>query len=265
MGGRLGSILNALRLAQRTGAEFSLFWQAHKSAANVADPGFFFDLRAMAGLGARFMDIVGFLGQPQGGGAVYFDSNIPRIKPEALELETWVIGSAHASMLPGERGPEIRAGLASACAQMLRFAPQVLEAIDRYPALEALPDMIGVHVRRGDIVDNPNSVHRNRVIPEGDYFRVIDTAFADKDIFLCTETDEVVAEFRARYGSRVVLPQTEGWDRASPELTRQAVAEMALLARCGAILARTAPSAGRQAICTIGPSFAFITRLISKS
>lgn len=117
MGGRIGSILNAQRLSKITGAEFILFWQAHPSAANVTDPGFFFDLSAMKDLGVRFINTVAFLGHPQGGGAVYFDANTPRIKKEALDLETWVIGSAHSSALPGEQGPEIRDGLAAAGAK----------------------------------------------------------------------------------------------------------------------------------------------------
>lgn len=236
IGGRLGAAVNGMRLARKLHASYSLLWQQHPAAANITDPGYIFDVSAMRELGGSFITLTDFLTQPKGGGCIYFDASAPRILPESAEASTWVISSAHPSALPNEKGEDIRAGLAEAADSMLRFSPFIQKRIEAHPTVSSLKQMVGVHVRRGDLIGNLNPIHRNRIIPEESYFFVIDAAFSDRDIFLCTEAEDVILAFRKRYGSRLVLPETLGWGRDSMELTRQAVIELALLSRCRVIL-----------------------------
>ena len=118
----------------------------------------------------------------------------------------------------------------------LQPVPLVIEKVDRFRLAHHRPEMIGVHLRRGDYVDlRPDKTHNtDKAIEATDAFL---DQYPDAGILLCT--DEVVTSesrdgdvrrrFTARYGDRLVQTAPATYDRSDPAAIEDALVDLWLL------------------------------------
>ena len=118
----------------------------------------------------------------------------------------------------------------------LQPLPQIVETVDRFREAHCRPEMIGVHLRRGDYVGlRPDKTHNtDKAIEATDAFlRQHPTA----GILLCTD-EETTSEsgdvgvrqrFAARYGDRLVQTAPSTYDRSDPAAIEDALVDLWLL------------------------------------
>lgn len=110
--------------------------------------------------------------------------------------------------------------------QLFQPLPVVMQEIERRVARFA-PYTVGVHVRR---TDNTECIERS---PIELFFAALDAELnehADLGIYLATDSEEVKAQMRQRYGERIITA-TSVADRDSVEGIRDGIADMYTLAR----------------------------------
>lgn len=99
-----------------------------------------------------------------------------------------------------------------------------------------LAGFIGVHVRRGDL-ERAGGKHP-RFFENDLYFEALAARDprGERDIFLCTESEDVIAEFVDRYGERVVYPPIAPNHRGSAGGIQDALVDILLLSRCPLVI-----------------------------
>ena len=105
----------------------------------------------------------------------------------------------------------------------LQPLPQIVEKVDRFREAHCRPEMIGVHLRRGDYVAlRPDKTHNtDKAIEATDAFL---EQHPTAGILLCTDEEttthsgdgEVRQRFAARYGDRLVQTAPSTYDRSDP-------------------------------------------------
>lgn len=123
----------------------------------------------------------------------------------------------------------------------LQPTPPIQQASAGFYQHHFRPTMIGVHLRRGDLLrQRPDTASNTaQAIAAVDHFL---DAFPDAGIFLCTDDgatmphsgrqarrEGVQAIFRLRYGSRVVWTTPRSLDRRTPQAIQDAVVDLWLL------------------------------------
>lgn len=116
-------------------------------------------------------------------------------------------------------------------------APAVLALVEKTERRIGAAQAVGVHVRRGDLIDHRNPVHRARLVPLDQYWPHLDALRDDERIFLATDDRGVVRAMRRRYGCRLIHSGAGGFSRRSRHDLQAAFAEILLLARCRRIVA----------------------------
>jgi len=130
--------------------------------------------------------------------------------------------------------------------------PRVLALAARLPWGEATGEAMGIHVRRGDLLDNNKEVHRARAIDLDSYFLALEP-YPNHPILLATDGSGVIDTFRNRYGRRVYVLPKPWWIGHSRQFCgdlRYALAEIVALSRCRAIV--SGPSNFSRAAALIG-------------
>jgi len=132
------------------------------------------------------------------------------------------------------------------CLKNIKKIPYITDEIQRWQ--QGVEGCVGVHVRRGDIINNKNIRHTSRCIETPLYFDELDKT--DEPIFLCTESLDVVNLFENRYGHRVYRYYTRSHDRLTVEAIQDALIEIYLLASTKRIVA--GPSSFNRIASVIG-------------
>lgn len=118
----------------------------------------------------------------------------------------------------------------------LRPLDRIVEKVDRFREAYCRPEMIGVHLRRGDYVDlRPDRTNNtDKAIEATDDFL---EQHPDAGLLLCTD-DEVTSAsgsgdvrrtFAARYGDRLVQTAPSTYDRSDPAAIEDALIDLWLL------------------------------------
>ena len=118
----------------------------------------------------------------------------------------------------------------------LQPLPQIVEKVDRLREAHCRPEMIGVHLRRGDYVAlRPDKTHNtDKAIEATDAFL---EQHPTAGILLCTDEEttthsgdgEVRQRFAARYGDRLVQTAPSTYDRSDPAAIEDALVDLWLL------------------------------------
>ena len=118
----------------------------------------------------------------------------------------------------------------------LQPLPQIVEKVDRFREAHCRPEMIGVHLRRGDYVAlRPDKTHNtDKAIEATDAFL---EQHPTAGILLCTDEEttthsgdgEVRQRFAARYGDRLVQTAPSTYDRSDPAAIEDALVDLWLL------------------------------------
>lgn len=233
MGSRLACMLNGIRWAEHFEAPYTFTWIVRPDAANVASPSVFFDVEWMAERDARFGSPIELLLSQAGGGLFYSDGFGQALDMDAAsKASKWIISCSHLSHAKGESHTATRRAISDAFQRRVRFSAEIIDKVNAFTRATQLEGAIGVHVRRGDIVNHHRKIDQDRAIPPARYFEVIDLLPYSAPVFLCTEDHEVQKEFLDHYGARLVLPPTQSWDRRSATDALDAVVDIALLSRC---------------------------------
>ncbi|MCX6033078.1 MAG: hypothetical protein NT169_27815 [Chloroflexi bacterium] len=125
-------------------------------------------------------------------------------------------------------------------AELEPMAP-IQHAVEEFRQRHFRPTMIGVHLRRGDLLrQRPDAAHNTaQAVAAVDHFL---KEYPDAGILLCTDDDAVdpntgrharkegIQEtFRLRYGSRVIWTTPRSLDRRTPEAIQDALVDLWLL------------------------------------
>ncbi|MCB1498091.1 MAG: hypothetical protein KDJ86_20065 [Bauldia sp.] len=251
LGARLMTIANGLRLARLLDVPFCFAWISDKALANIEREEIdysipfpddtlnipIFDSSAMAEAGARFGTIDDCLlySEPY---SLFADSASAMIsRSEVSSADAVLCSCAHFQRFDDEPYMEARSSLSNAFGAVYPNARIALRAAG-FLANHDLRSALGVHVRRGDLLEHPiGGPHRNRVVDLPRYFRLIDRIGESRPLFLCTEASDVIEAFHARYPGRVTTFPATSWDRSSPAAVADAFAEILLLSETATIIA----------------------------
>ncbi|MDH4285964.1 MAG: hypothetical protein OEV26_00880, partial [Gallionella sp.] len=123
----------------------------------------------------------------------------------------------------------------------LKLNSQVEKMLGRFCRQNELTNAVGVHVRRGDLIVDPNAIHRERAIELDEYFTALEK-HPGCPIFLATDSRKVISAFRKNYGQRLLSAHggiffLSGFSRQSRRDVQYAFYELLLLSRCKSILA----------------------------
>jgi len=118
----------------------------------------------------------------------------------------------------------------------LQPVPPVIEKVERFRLAHHRPEMIGVHLRRGDYVGlRPDKTHNtDKAIEATDAFL---EHYPDAGILLCTDEEvtkgsrdgEVRRRFALRYGDRLAQTAPATYDRSNPAAIEDALVDLWLL------------------------------------
>lgn len=228
LGSRLMAFGNGLRLARVLGVPCGLAWNEPQKVGGILDPGQLLNLRRLPA-NVRFAPLFNLL-QNLGPVRICNDAALGVVDRRALETaDVLLCGLSQIQRMSDEAdSPELRAGLAAAM-RCLVPAPPLVEPLRQFMAGHDLAAAVGVHVRRGDLPDQPAERERLRLIGLDRYFAVIDAVFRHEPLFLCTEDSSVIDAFQARYGARVFHHPTRSWVREEEAAASDALIEMFLL------------------------------------
>jgi hypothetical protein len=118
----------------------------------------------------------------------------------------------------------------------LQPLPQIAEKVDRFREAHCRPEMIGIHLRRGDYVGlRPDKTHNTaKAIEATD---AVLEQHPTAGILLCTDEEptshsgdsEVRQRFMSRYGDRLVQTAPSTYDRSNPAAIEDALVDLWLL------------------------------------
>ena len=118
----------------------------------------------------------------------------------------------------------------------LQPVPSVIEKVERFRLAHHRPEMIGVHLRRGDYVGlRPDKTHNtDKAIEATDAFL---DHYPAAGILLCTDEEvtkdsrdgEVRRRFASRYGDRLTQTAPSSYDRSNPAAIEDALVDLWLL------------------------------------
>ena len=228
---RLRVLLSGLALAEATGRRFQMLWPITPAcAAPFADlfangwPVQTVDASAVAGL----LYISGWFGH----------------LPDLLTVEALAVTVGHPDWLirpehyPGH--DRLMVHCRTLFAELEPIA-SIQEAVEQFRRNQFRPTMVGVHLRRGDLLRQRPDVASNTV----QAFTAVDhflDAFPDAGIFLCTDDGAIIPHtgremrregvletFRVRYGARVVWTDPRSLDRRTPQAIQDALVDLWLL------------------------------------
>jgi hypothetical protein len=228
LGSRLMAFGNGLRLARVLGVPCHLVWTEAHRIGRISQFGQLLDeSRLTSNVSAGRLDEI--LGQLRPSRMMYADDGDILDREAVAGSDVLFCVSSRMQRLDDEvRSPALARGFAAAAKCLMPVPPLVARA-RAFGARYDLRAAIGVHVRRGDLVDNRIERDRLRLIGLDHYFSVLDAISARRPLFLCTEDLAVVDAFRARYPGRVLRYPTTSWTRADRQAAASALIEMFLL------------------------------------
>lgn len=234
LGNRLRVLLSGLVLAEATGRNFQMLWPVTPACAAP-----FADLFA-AGWPVTTVP-------PEAVAELPYVSGWLGHLPDLLTAAAPHLVVGHPSwLLRPDQYPQ-HAELMAHCARhfaSLAPIPPLQTRIDTFRAAHFRPTMIGVHLRRGDLLRERPDMAGNTAQALAAVDRFL-TAAPDAGILLCTDdgapdphagratpTEGVRATFVRRYGPRVVTPTPRSLDRSSVWAVQDALVDLALLRAC---------------------------------
>lgn len=239
LGGRLSAIVNAKRMADMFDLDLQIFWSKPKNAypelvtpEAIFSPAFIRDhfLPADTPQGSLKFNAIPKKSRPMTRDA--FDAQIANGGDFGFTTREGAVP------LPFEDVATARDAFAQAF-QSLDFAPAFRTTMDQIDgALGGDVQYIGVHIRRGDVIRNPNTSEgfwHGQFVPDAIYFAALDDLYKSdvRFVFFCDD-EAVLGTYLARYETAVGAAQMTGAD-GQPDLHID-LAEMYLMSRCARIL-----------------------------
>ncbi len=230
MSNRLRVLLSGLALAEATNRQFTMLWPLTPACAAP-----FSDLFANPWPVAT-VDTAAIAGLPYISG---WFADVPDLL--AARESRLVIGHPTWLIRPGQFAGHDR--LAARCRELfaeLQPIPSIRQTVERFRQECFRPTMIGVHLRRGDLLRQRPDVAANsdQALAAVDHYLA---EFPDAGILLCTDDGSVepgtgrtsregVRErFCARYGTNVVWTTPRSLDRGTPAAIQDALVDLWLL------------------------------------
>ena len=228
---RLKVLTSGLALAEATGRAFRMLWPLH---ANCTVP--------FATLFTNGWDVVD-IGQRELDALPREVDWRARPLPDVLAARSPHVIARYNSWLIRPAAYPAHEPLRARCAELLERlepSPDVRERIERFHREHLRPEMIGVHLRRGDMLRVRPDVAGNTAAA----IAQVEAFLAERPtagILLCTDDGagdpvmenvphEGVREvFQARFGDRLVCPRPHSLGRASPDAIHDAAVDFFLL------------------------------------
>jgi hypothetical protein len=239
LGGRLSAIINAKRLADMFDLDLQVFWsKPQTSYPELVTPEAIFSPEFIADH---------FLPADTVRGHLKFTSIPKKSRPCPRADFAALIESGQdfgfttregAVVLPFEELEEARSGFATTF-RTLGFSDAFRLTMDHIDtALASDGNFVAVHIRRGDVIRNPNTSEGywyGQYVPDAIYFQVLDALYEPeiRFVFFCDDP-EVLAKYQARYEGALAAAQMTNTN-GKPALHVD-LAEMYLMSRCTRIL-----------------------------
>lgn len=247
---RLRALLSGLALAEASGRSFQMLWPLTSACAAPFADLFANDWPVETVAAAVVADLP------------YISGWFGRL-PDLLTAQEADLVVGHPSWLLRPAQFPGHAALMARCQALfaaLQPTPPIQQAIDDFRQRHFRPTMIGVHLRRGDLLrQRPDAASNTaQAIAAVDHFL---DAFPEAGIFLCTDDGAIIPHsgrqarregvqeiFRLRYGGRVVWTTPRSLDRRTPQAIQDAVADLWLLRTTDLVVGTRASSFSEMAV-----------------
>ena len=113
----------------------------------------------------------------------------------------------------------------------LKLSDEVKKILQSFK--EELDNIVGVHVRRGDLIDHKEKIQRNRIVPNFKYFNYLDKKNIKK-IFLCSDSESVFDDFKKKY--KIIKFESKVLNRDTKIGIQYSLVDIILLSRCKYII-----------------------------
>lgn len=234
LGGRLRSMVNAMRLADWCGAEFSVLWPVGHYAQELAFPSEFF---AQAFVDAHLVLEEDAIREAYEGTKHIGDfDTLEALKDHVNSGKNVVIENTKTALvLPDESEEQANFAFIETA---IRITPsgQVQEALERFDAMVDGRTATALHVRRGDIIQ-PGRWSRTywptKYVPD-DYYDVMIEADPDTAFLLFSDTPATLERFDKVHGikSAISVMELDSLDESQRDF-----AELLAISRCDRVLA----------------------------
>jgi hypothetical protein len=237
-GARIVSIINAMRLANRAKCDFHFLWPSgtYFKKENISHifsvlfiKKYYIDERYILDFWADCPRIL----KGVDGGRIFPDTDpedrVLEISPEAaFKYNTWLINNNYGFYcFPDESVSIVKKNLSKMFLEESIFHKNIYNHLDLFfREISKDKELVGVHVRRGDIVNFEKD--QWRIIDLTQYFEALKNISWDY-IVLCTDSDDIIEEFNNKYGNLVL---NDGLKQEVRVMEVDAITDILKLARC---------------------------------
>lgn len=236
-GARLMCLGNGIRFAKEFGCGFGFIWSRGPCIADIQKPKELFDVKAMAEKGVNFTNFANELSRSADARVIFNAGFRNTINMAEVPPGSTLLITCHRTLRTHGESDMVARKALSAALKLVVPTSVIAERISAFVRSHDLGSAIGVHVRRGDIVNSGILRHTFRVIELARYFAMVDVNRTSDEIFLCTEDASVIDAFEARYPKRVIRFPTRSWCRDDKNAVEDAFIEIAALSRTSFVIA----------------------------
>ncbi|MDG1431672.1 MAG: hypothetical protein P8Q23_08895 [Paracoccaceae bacterium] len=234
LGGRLRSMVNAMRLADWSGADLTVLWPVGHYAQELANPDEFFDSDYVTDYIELDEDHIrsAYEGTPHIGD---FET-LEALRVYLHSGEDVVIENSKAALvLPGESDEEGNLAFIET-AKRITPAPEVREALARFDAMVDGRTATALHVRRGDIIQAgrwSRTYWPTKYVPD-EYYDVMIEADTEAAFLLFSDTPQSLERFELVHGIRSAI-SVMNLEKLTD--SQRDFAELLAISRCDKVIA----------------------------